>query len=321
MPHKKGHYKKKKVISQKQSVKQTVIVKLGEVKRKRAKRSAKPPTAKRRPPSAAGEIAPINLPIVAYQTGYGSFPLMQSTTPSPDPFPFKKSVEEIVKPSMPMFEDVGVGTEGFVEILDLPTKAETLADLIEPVRQQPDPFRAPSIASSPRIGDPFKIQSPSPPAKLPSARLSPPIRMESPAEGTFGEIIRSPSVSSGSTSAILSPLREEEPFLFAAEGGYGERPRTIDDFFRPLPFSPDISKAAPFDYREQSSPPSPKKPKSVSSRANLIMAQPPAIISMGTPALLPVKQTKKSLANLYQAKFGKLPPTKLTKAQLTEMIG
>lgn len=104
--------RKKQSQRQRQSQRQTVIVKVGEVKSKRRARRRRAPKR-----SGGGEqplIAPIQMPIVSYQTGYGSFPLIQgsSAPPAPEPFPYK-AVAEIKKPVM---EDVGVGTHGFVEI-------------------------------------------------------------------------------------------------------------------------------------------------------------------------------------------------------------
>lgn len=175
MPHKKGHKK----ISQKQSVKQTVIVKIGEVKRKRSKRS-------KRRPREGGEggqsFAPIPMPVVAYSTGYGSFPLIQGA-PVKEPFTYKPTAD-ITRPVM---EDVGVGTEGFVTILDKPTKKETLAELIEPAKIQPEPFRI-SAPSDPVKG--INLRRPiesidDPPVSVPSKPSSfpepdePPIKLES----------------------------------------------------------------------------------------------------------------------------------------------
>jgi hypothetical protein len=70
-------------------------------------------------------IAPIPMPNVIYQTGYGTFPLIQGP-PIMNPFPYKPPVE--IK--RPMMEDVGVGTEGFVEIPTLTSKREFLTDVM-----------------------------------------------------------------------------------------------------------------------------------------------------------------------------------------------
>lgn len=126
----------------KQSVKQTVIVQVGESKSKRrGKRRTK---GGGRGGEQAPQMMPIQAPVVAYQTGYGSFPMIQGA-PIKEPFTYKPPAE-IGKSVM---EDVGVGTEGFVSILDRPTKKETLGELISPV--PPEFFRA-SVPSDPAKG-------------------------------------------------------------------------------------------------------------------------------------------------------------------------
>lgn len=119
MPRKIKHVKHNNV---KQSVRQVVNVNVGEVRRKRSKRSRRPRS------SGGGEsqmMAPIPMPNVIYQTGYGTFPLIQGP-PVMNPFPYRPPVE--IK--RPMMEDVGVGTEGFVEIPTLTSKREFLTDVL-----------------------------------------------------------------------------------------------------------------------------------------------------------------------------------------------
>lgn len=105
---------------QKQSVRQTVIVKVGETsKRKRTYRKR----------TSRGGMQPIQStplpPNVIYQsTQYIPVPFEQ--TPAP------KITEPEKKPKT-LLEDVGVGTEGFVKILELPTKKEQIESMIIPV--------------------------------------------------------------------------------------------------------------------------------------------------------------------------------------------
>lgn len=126
--------KRAKGHSVKQTAKQTQIVnvRIGEVKRKRSKRS------KRRRGGGGGESmqlsAPIPLPTVSYQTGYGSFPLIQGQSVM-NPFPYSAPAG-IPKPTL---EDIGqVGTSGREEILVKPTKSEQLSEMIAPISRGED---------------------------------------------------------------------------------------------------------------------------------------------------------------------------------------
>lgn len=120
--------------TQKQRQKQTQIVniRLGESPKK--KRSSR---RKRRQPTMediakADYIQPQQMPLVVFQSGYGSGPLTQSQ-PQQQQQPF------YMMPPQPRTirlvpEDIGqVGTEGRVEILDQPTRREQLAELTSPV--------------------------------------------------------------------------------------------------------------------------------------------------------------------------------------------
>jgi hypothetical protein len=130
--------------SLKQKQKQTQIVNVnirGEPKRKSTRRR------KRRQPKPTMEdvaradyLQPQQLPIVAYQTGYGTYPIIQGqpaqNVPPPQPFymtpPAPRSISLVP-------EDIGqVGTEGAVEILEQPTKKEQLSELITPVELPPE---------------------------------------------------------------------------------------------------------------------------------------------------------------------------------------
>lgn len=120
--------------SVKQTAKQTQIVnvRIGEVKRKRSKRR------RRRSGGGGGESmqlqAPIPLPTVSYQTGYGSFPLIQGQ-PVMNPFPYSAPAG-IPKP---VLEDIGqVGTHGREEILVKPTRGEQLSEMVTPISRGAD---------------------------------------------------------------------------------------------------------------------------------------------------------------------------------------
>lgn len=107
---------------QRQSVKQTVIVKVGDTpKRKRTYRKR----ISRGESSQEPYIRPLPSANVIYQsTQYVPVPFEQ--TPAP------KITEPEKKPKT-LLEDVGVGTEGFVKILELPTKKEQIESMIIPV--------------------------------------------------------------------------------------------------------------------------------------------------------------------------------------------
>jgi len=112
-----------KKISQKQNVKQTVIIKLDregkriKVKRRRIKKYQEQPEMqfKQFPPP------------VVYQSSY-QVPVPVFQQPEKP-----KTIGEEPKPT-PFLEDLGlVGTEGAVEILPVPTKKEALSELMTPV--------------------------------------------------------------------------------------------------------------------------------------------------------------------------------------------
>jgi len=113
---------------QKQSQQQNIIVNVGEIKPKRRR-------AKRAPRQPVVEIPTREFPKTIYQSvpvyihedqgRYGNLAPIDTTT---------ILRRESVKSKMPILEDLGtIGTEGFTEILDVPTKRETLSELITPV--------------------------------------------------------------------------------------------------------------------------------------------------------------------------------------------
>lgn len=112
---------------QKQTVKQTVIVKVGETATKKRKR-----VRRRRNPSGGGggqyaQAGPLPPNVIYQSTQY--IPTQFA------PEPTRKITEP--EPVKPALADVGVGTEGFVKILDLPTKKEQLDIMSQPVALKP----------------------------------------------------------------------------------------------------------------------------------------------------------------------------------------
>jgi hypothetical protein len=131
----------KKSIKQRQEQTQNISIKIGELPKKKPRRRP------RKGPSAPGREAPLRqLPPVVYQTlpQLVSYNAPQTTITAP-PKP-ATSIVAPVKAKTTILEDVGmVGTEGPVEILDVPTKRETLKELITPVdipRRQVDPVQS-----------------------------------------------------------------------------------------------------------------------------------------------------------------------------------
>lgn len=128
--------------SQKQSQKQVVNVRIGSdlVEKKRRRRA---PRKKRQSVDveALDYLQPQQLaPTIIMQTGYGSPTSGMGSSIMNTPVAGMRNIGQITgmpTPSMgtvPTLEDIGqIGTEGPVEILERPTKAETLSELIEPV--------------------------------------------------------------------------------------------------------------------------------------------------------------------------------------------
>lgn len=119
MPTKKTKSKRTKIS---QKVIQKVIVKIGEMKKeKKARRRARRRVMEEQPLQIQTAV-PAN---VIYQTGYGAFqpPPVAPTISQSITMPEGRKIGE--KPKME-WQDVGVGTEGIVEILDRPSRRETL---------------------------------------------------------------------------------------------------------------------------------------------------------------------------------------------------
>lgn len=138
---------------------QTVIVKVGGDKRKRKSAPRKP----RRRPESEYDAPMRQLPPVVYQVSNTAPTAFGSGQPAIFRPPEQSSgitVGTQTKVNNPILEDIGqVGTEGRVEILDLPTKSETLRNLTTPV-SIPSSRSIASISSG--ITQPQKPVSPTP---------------------------------------------------------------------------------------------------------------------------------------------------------------
>lgn len=116
--------KKEQIETQSQNVRQNVTVKIGEETTKRRKQ-----VRRRKPTRGGGGQAqfltqPPLPPNVIYQSS--------QYTPIPfTPEPTRKITD--AEPKKPRLDDVGVGTEGFVKILELPTKKEQLESMTAPI--------------------------------------------------------------------------------------------------------------------------------------------------------------------------------------------
>jgi len=130
----KKQIKQKQKQSQKQNVVQKVVVRLDsqgqkiKVKRRRVKKQ-------KEPEMLFDERYYRQLPApVVYQSTTQVPLIVPSQTPAPvfNPPPQAQMINQPM-PSRPFLEDIGfIGTEGPVEILDIPTKAEQLQDFITP---------------------------------------------------------------------------------------------------------------------------------------------------------------------------------------------
>jgi len=133
---------------------QTVVVKVGDTgKKKRAPRRRRPSPPKE-DSFPMRQLPPVVYQVPAQTTGYVNPPAIMR----PEPAPVSITQREPARVRAPILEDIGiVGTEGQgVEILDVPTKKEQLAELTEPVKK--------STLSASRV---------IPPESIPDVKLSP----------------------------------------------------------------------------------------------------------------------------------------------------
>jgi len=141
--------KQKQKQKQVQNVNQKVIVRIGDISKKKSRRRRS--TRKPKEQSDTSMMQSLQ-PNVIYQSYKPEqIPSPQSVTQnlplSPAP-----TATNMVPSTLPVptvrgaFEDVGVGAEGFVTILDVPTKKEQLSELITPVSK---PLPVPSTGELP----------------------------------------------------------------------------------------------------------------------------------------------------------------------------
>jgi hypothetical protein len=158
---------------------QTVVVKVGDTgKKKRAPRRRRPSPPKE-DSFPMRQLPPVVYQVPAQTTGYANPPAIMR----PEPTPVSITQREPARVRAPILEDIGiVGTEGLgVEILDVPTKKEQLAELTEPVKK--------STLSASRV---------IPPESIPDVKLSP---------------MTSPLFSQAFGKANILPSNEKEEFL------------------------------------------------------------------------------------------------------------
>jgi len=218
--------------TEKQEQRQNISIRIGELPTKKPRRRRP-----RKGPTAPGREAPIRqLPPIVYQTlpqltYYGKPNEMGMLTAEPER---ATSIVEPKKTRTSILEDIGqVGTEGRVEILDVPTKRETLAELITPVdipRMKVDPvasgsFDIPRMVIDPVEQGPYDIpltlldpvEEPTVTAlfreQKPTTILEPPMQ-QSPITQREGEKPKEPGMKSGVeslTSMITEVIRETAP--------------------------------------------------------------------------------------------------------------
>lgn len=152
MAKRKTKVSEKQKQTQKQSVSQNVVIQLAEKVAKKKRRRAKKKTA---PTDGADSLylQGRQPPNVVYQ-----YTSSVPQEPYSTPLPVRQSMK--IGQKTPFLEDVGtVGTEGAVEILDLPTKKETLSELETPVPLAfTPPFKSAQITDSKmtNISTPFQ---------------------------------------------------------------------------------------------------------------------------------------------------------------------
>jgi hypothetical protein len=128
--------KQKQKQKQVQNVNQKVIVRIGDVSKKKSRRRRS--TRKPKEPTESSMMQSLQ-PNVIYQSYKpeqisAPQPVTQNIPLEPAPTATNMVPETVKQPTARgAFQDVGVGTEGFVTILSTPTKREQLEELITPV--------------------------------------------------------------------------------------------------------------------------------------------------------------------------------------------
>jgi len=247
--------------STKQNQLQNISIRIGDVSKKKRRKAPR----KRK---VAEPVAPFRqLPPVVYQTlpqvsYYGMPSKTGSIVAKPDT---PSSIVEPVKTKTTILEDIGmVGTEGPVEILDVPTKRETFATLItpidiprtiiDPVKQgEPfgvppqviDPVKSPSLPSGSSFDIPLQVSDPveSPPAILGSAKATSITEMKP----------KRKYAKTGKYSKKPEPQRPVSPLSF--EGSFGVSPESVYTETERLFTSPKPQKSQPTMFRSDTPEP------------------------------------------------------------------
>lgn len=148
--------RKTKIQKQKQKQKQTQIINVNitapKGEKKQSKRSRRKPTAE--DIAALEYLQPRQMPTVIFQTGGFNLPQAIQGTPIPGLLPISQMPTPSPALARDQWQDVGVGREGFVNILELPSKRETLDRLTLPV----EPERSMPLSPIPKIDiEPFPM--------------------------------------------------------------------------------------------------------------------------------------------------------------------
>jgi hypothetical protein len=229
-------------------------------------------------------MMPIQMPVVAYQTGYGSFPLIQGSSappPPPEPFPYRTKVDI----QRPLLEDVGVGTHGFAEIPSPPGTEE----VFRPSAKSEELFRESSerakmisedidslLMQSVLPSKPLEVEKPFVPvsAKASSGERRPEVyeptaregieRMDMLFEDMSSEMTRMIEPFQPSRQPRIAPVQSDEPFGGVPQGRRSDGP----------PLAPEP--LTPVRRRRQSLPDMPSKAELVEEYKRIYGRNPPS---------------------------------------------
>jgi hypothetical protein len=238
---------------QTQKQEQKISIRIGDLKPKRKRRRA------RRKPKPEEPIMPTrSLPPVVYQTlpqvsYYGQPNKEGALIATPERV---SSIVQPLKAKTTILEDIGmVGTEGPVEILEKPTKRETLKELITPVdipKMIVDPVEHGRPIEIPtQIIDPVEH---GPPIDIPTQIIDP---VETPAilreEKPTSIVETKPKrkyEKTGKFSKKPEPQRPVSPLTFeGSEGSFGVSPESVYTETKRLYVSPKTEKSQPTLFR------------------------------------------------------------------------
>jgi hypothetical protein len=144
--------RRKHTQKQKQSQKQVVTVNITQPKAEKKRRRRARRKATEADIAALEYLQPRQMPTVILQSGGFNLPQQIQGMPSPGMLPISQMPAPSPILARDDWQDVGVGREGFVNILELPSKRETLDRLTLPV----EPERSMPLSPIPKIDmDPF----------------------------------------------------------------------------------------------------------------------------------------------------------------------